>query len=72
MVFYESIKNNYSESNSPLSMILMRDGRTKKRHDPVACKLIYRALILVDLAHQDFKAAVHNLVDFFRVELFGH
>jgi len=47
----------------------MGQGCAEQAHDPVAPELTDRALEAVNLSHQDPAAAVHDLVDVFRVEL---
>ena len=56
---------------SPLRMILMGHRRTEQSHHPVASELVDRPFVPVNLVHQDLEAPVHDLVDFFRVELLG-
>ena len=51
-------------------MVLMRYRRTKQSHDSIAGKLIDCPLISMDLVHHDLKTPIHDLMDFFRVELF--
>ncbi len=52
-------------------MVLMGQGGTEQGHDPIPGELVDGALIPVDLIHQDLEAAVHDLVDFLRVQLLG-
>ena len=50
-------------------MVFVGKRSTEEGHDAVAGELVDGALILVDLIHEDLEAAVHDLVDFFGVEL---
>ena len=52
-------------------MIFMGDGRSEQGHDPIPPELVDRTLKAVDFIHQDPEAAVHDPVDFLRVELLG-
>ena len=56
----------------PLCMIFVGDRCTEQGHDAVAGKLIDGSLVSVDFIHQDLETSVHDLVDFFGVELFSH
>ena len=56
----------------PLRMILVGYGGSEESHYPIAPELIDRALTLVDFIHENTEAAVHDLVDFFRIELLRH
>jgi len=51
--------------------ILVGNGRTKKRHHPIASILVYGSLEAVHRRRNQFEAAVEDLVDVFTVELFG-
>ncbi len=48
----------------PLGVVFVSYRSTKKSHDPISGKLVDRALIPVDLIHQDLETTVHDLVDF--------
>jgi hypothetical protein len=52
-------------------MILKGEGRAEKSHHPVSPEFIDRATACVNLIQKNLKAAVHDLVDIFRIELFG-
>jgi hypothetical protein len=54
----------------PLGVVFMRHGRTEQSHDPITGKLVDRSFIPVDRIHQDLETAIHDLMDFFRIELF--
>jgi hypothetical protein len=44
----------------------------KKRHYPIARKLIDGPFVSVNLIHEDLKASIHNLMNFFWVEFFSY
>jgi hypothetical protein len=50
-------------------MILVRYGCPEQGHDPIARELYDRALVTVDLVHQEPEAAVYEAVHIFRVEV---
>ena len=52
-------------------MVLMGQGCPEQGHDPISGELVDGAFILMNLIHQDPQAAVHDLVDFFGVQLLG-
>jgi len=52
-------------------MVLVRYRSTEQGHQTITRELIDRPLVLVDFIHQDFEAAVHELVDFLGIELLG-
>ena len=54
-----------------LSVVLVGEGCAEEGHNPVTGELVDRPLVLVDLIHENTKAAVHDAVDLFRVELLG-
>ena len=53
-------------------MVLMGHRSAKKRHYPIAGELVDRPLISVDFIHQNLKAPIHDLMDFFRVDFLRH
>ena len=50
-------------------MVLVGYRGAEQGHDPVAGELVDGPFIFVDLIHQDLETPIHNLVDFFRVQL---
>jgi len=47
----------------------MRNRRAEEGHDPVTGELVDGSFVAVSFVQQNAKAAVHDLVDFFRIEL---
>jgi hypothetical protein len=56
---------------SALGVILVRNGRAEKGHDPVARVLVDRAFEAMNAFRKDREEAIHDLVPFFGVDLFG-
>jgi hypothetical protein len=54
----------------PSGVLFMGHWRAEKGHHAVPGKLVDCPLMLVDFVHQDFEAAIHDLVDFLGIKLF--
>ena len=54
---------------SGLNMVFVGDGSSEKSHNAITGELINGSLIPMDFIHQNPKAAVHDLVNFLRIEL---
>src|SRR5262249_25885592 len=55
-----------------LSVVLVSDRRTEKRHHAIAEELVDRALVTVNRIQDDLEGAVHDPVDVLGIELLRH
>jgi hypothetical protein len=54
--------------HGPARVILVGDGRSEQRHDPVAEKLVDRALVAVNFGEHEIEGPAHQPVDLLGVE----
>jgi hypothetical protein len=53
-----------------LRVVLVGNRRPEEGHDPIAEELVHRALVAVNFGQHHLKGAIHQAMDFFRVEPF--
>jgi hypothetical protein len=54
-----------------LGMMLTGYRRTKEGNDAVSSEFVDSAFVLMDFVHEEFEAAIHEVLNFLGVEFFG-